>query len=243
MLQYKEFAYIYDKLMREDVNYPAWCDYIENLFDRHGAAPDTICELACGTGSMTAQLERRGYDMTGVDISEDMLEVAWTKLKDPRLIHSDMAKLVPYRRFDAFLCMIDGINYVIAPAQIQNTFDMVRTYLNDGGVFIFDVSTRYKLENIIGNNTFIHSEYDVFYSWQNRYIERLDLSDMYLNFFVRDKGERYRRFEERHLQRGWSEKQLRAMLCRAGFTDITVYDELTFDPPKTDSSRIVFVCK
>lgn len=243
MLQYRDFAYIYDKLMHEDVDYPAWCDYIENLFDRHGSAPDTICELACGTGSMTVLLQQRGYDITGVDISEDMLAVASNKLKKPKLIHSDMAKLNPLKRFDAFLCMIDGLNYVIAPAQLQKTFNMVRNSLNGEGIFIFDISTRYKLENVLGNNTFIHSGYDVFYSWQNRYIERYNLCDMYLNFFVRDKAEYYRRFEERHLQRGWSEKQLRTMLCRAGFSDITVYDELSFCEPKADSDRIVFVCK
>ncbi len=243
MLQYGKFAYIYDELMHEDVDYKAWCDYIENLFDRHGAEPDTICELACGTGGMTGLLERRGYDMTGVDISGDMLAVARDKLKSPRLILSDMAKFTPRESFDAFLCMIDGINYVIAPKYAQKTFDTVREHLNEGGIFIFDVSTRYKLENVIGNNTFIHSGYDIFYSWQNRYIERYCLSDMYLNFFVRGAGEKYSRFEERHLQRGWSEKQLRTMLRRAGFTDISVYDELSFGAPERDSSRIVFACK
>lgn len=242
MAQYNEFAYIYDRLMQADVDYNAWCDYIENLLALHNAEPDTVCELACGTGNITSRLEKRGYNITGVDISEDMLAVASEKLNHAQLLCSDMSHFMPYKKYDVFLCMIDGINYVTVPKAVERTFKNVRSALNDNGVFIFDISTRHKLKNILGNETFIHSDYDVFYSWQNQYIEKYDLSDMLLNFFVRE-GDTYRRFEERHLQRGYSEKEICTMLKRAGFTEITVYDELTFNSPKTDSERIVFVCR
>lgn len=241
-MRYGSFAAVYDRLMTDDVDYNAWCDYIENIFGSKGIEPDTICELACGTGSITSRLERRGYDMTGVDISAEMLTVASGRLKRAELFRSDMASFSPPQKYyGAFLCMIDGINYLIAPKQLENTFKTVKTHL-DGGVFIFDVSTRHKLKNVIGGNTFIRSEYDVFCSWQNRFIEKNSLSDMYLNFFVREGDGRYSRFEERHLQRGWSERQLSFALRRAGFSDISAYDELTFDPPRPDSDRIVFVC-
>ncbi len=242
MAQYNEFAYIYDGLMQADVDYNVWCDYIENIFALHNSEPDTVCELACGTGNMTVNLEKRGYTVTGVDISSDMLAVASEKLENTRLICSDMSKFTPNERFDAFLCMIDGINYVVVPKVVERTFKNVKASLNDGGVFIFDISTRHKLKNVLGNETFIHSDYDVFYSWQNEYNGKYNLSDMLLNFFVRE-GDTYRRFEERHLQRGYSENEIRAMLKRAGFTEITAYDELTFNPPKPDSERIVFVCR
>lgn len=242
MAQYNEFAYIYDRLMQTDVNYDAWCDYIENLLSMHNAEPDTVCELACGTGNITSRLEKRGYSITGVDISRDMLAVASEKLNGTRLLCSDMTKFRADNKYDAFLCMIDGINYVVVPKAAERVFANVKRMLNDGGVFIFDISTRHKLRNILGNETFIHSEYDVFYSWQNEYIEKYHLSDMLLNFFVR-KGETYRRFEERHLQRGYSEAEIRRMLKRAGFSEIDVYDELTFNSPKLDSERIVFVCR
>ena len=138
--------------------------------------------------------------------------------------------------------MIDGINYVITPKAVLDTFKTVKSHLNDGGVFVFDVSSRYKLKHILGNETFIHSEYDVFYSWQNRFIEKYNLSDMLLNFFVRN-GEVYDRFEERHLQRGWSEEELTKMLKKAGFTEVSVYDELTFEKLSPECERMVFVCK
>ncbi len=242
MTQYQDFAYIYDRLMHQDVDYDAWCDYIENMFDLHGVSPDTLCELACGTGNMTSRLSSRGYEMTGVDISSDMLRVAQAKTGDVEFICSDMSKLKLDKKYDSFLCMIDGLNYVITPKAVINTLKTVKEHLNDNGVFMFDISSRYKLENVIGNETFIHSDYDVFYSWENRYIEKYNLSDMLLNFFVRN-GDCYNRFEERHLQRGWSIEEMKKMLKMAGFTDISVYNELTFDAPTDKTERLVFVCR
>lgn len=241
MEAYGDFAYIYDRLMRGDINYDAWCDYIESLMALHGCEPDSVCELACGTGSITSRLEARGYNMTGVDVSMDMINVARMKTKRAGLICENMARFEPGRDFDAYICMIDGINYVIAPKLALRTFENVRRHLKKGGVFIFDISTRHKLRDIIGNETFIHSEYDVFYSWQNRYIDKYDISDMLLNFFVR-RGEGYERFEERHLQRGYSERGLRYLLGRAGFENIDTYGELSFKAPEKDCERMVFVC-
>ena len=241
-MAYNEFAYIYDRLMHADIDYRKWCDYIENIFAMNGCDPDSVCELACGTGNITSIMERRGYKMCGVDISADMIEEARRKLRRTELICQNMASFVPDKKYDAFLCMIDGINYVIAPKSVFEVFSNVRKSLNDDGIFIFDVSSRYKLKNIIGDETFIHSERDIFYSWQNRYIERYNISDMYLNFFV-EQGDMYERFEERHLQRAYSERELRALLKEAGFSNIRVYDELSFDAPTKKSERLVFVCK
>lgn len=242
MAQYQDFAYVYDRLMHEDIDYDKWCDYIENLFTLHGVSPDTLCELACGTGNMTCRMEKRGYKITASDISRDMLSIASEKLNGTELICSDMSKLTLPEKYDAFLCMIDGINYVITPKAVLDTFKTVKSHLNDGGVFVFDISSQYKLKHILGNETFIHSEYDVFYSWQNRFIEKYNLSDMLLNFFVRN-SEVYERFEERHLQRGWSEEELTKMLKKAGFTEVSVYDELTFEKLSPECERMVFVCK
>lgn len=242
-MQYGEFAYIYDRLMHGDIDYDRWCDYIENMFLSHGCEPQTICELACGTGSMTERLIKRGYDVTGVDVSSDMLAAAADKLGNTELMCIDMTRFVPRKRYDAFLCMIDGINYVTVPAALLRMFKNVRAALSDGGVFMFDISSEYKLRDVIGINTFIRSEYDVFYAWQNEYYEKYNICDMLLNFFVMDKNGKYSRFEERHTQRGWTEEQIRTLLKKAGFSEVYAYDELSFEPPKEDSERIVFVCK
>ena len=136
MAQYQDFAYVYDRLMHEDIDYDKWCDYIENLFTLHGVSPDTLCELACGTGNMTCRMEKRGYEITASDISSDMLSIASEKLDNTELICSDMSKLALSKKYDAFLCMIDGLNYVITPKAVLDTFINVKKHLNDGGVFV-----------------------------------------------------------------------------------------------------------
>lgn len=245
MNSYSDFAYIYDKLMRQDVDYEKWTDYIENIFDIYGINPKLVCDLACGTGNITIPLAKRGYDMTGVDISGDMLNIAREKAVglDILFLNQSITRLDLYGTMGAFLCMIDGVNYILSPKLLEQSFRKMKTcFMDPDAVFIFDISTRYKLENTIGSDTFIHSERDVFYTWQNRYIKSKNISDMLLTFFVRQ-GKLYRRFEERHIQRAYTENELRYLLKKAGFTTVDTYDELTFEKPRENSERIVFVCR
>ena len=217
MNSYTDFAYIYDSLMHKDIDYEKWADYIENLFIMYDVNPDLVCDLACGTGNITIPLAKRGYDMTG--------------------------DLDLFGTMGAFLCMIDGINYVLPPKSLLTLFTKIKTcFIDPDGLFIFDISTEYKLKNVIGSNTFVHSDKNIFYTWQNRFIEKRKLSDMFLTFFVKQ-GKKYSRFEERHLQRAYSVNELTLLLKKAGFKTVDTYDELSFDKPKKDSERIVFVCR
>ena len=245
MNSYSDFAYVYDHLMHKDIDYEKWADYIENIFSMYDISPNLVCDLACGTGNMTIPLSKRGYDMTGIDISEDMLNIAREKANDDNILflNQNISNVDLYGTMGAFTCMIDGVNYLISPKSLYNMFYRIKNcFLDKDGIFIFDISSRYKLKNIIGNNTFIHNEPSVFYSWQNRYIENKNLSDMFLTFFVKNKNS-YHRFEERHLQRAYTPKELIPMLKKAGFKRIDTFDELTFNPPSDTSERIVFVCK
>lgn len=243
MKSYNDFAYIYDGLMHSDVNYEKWADYIENLFDMYNVNPQLVCDLACGTGNITIPMARRGYDMTGVDISEDMLNAAREKSQNENILYlnQSITKLDLYGSMGAFLCMIDGFNYVISPKLLENALKRIKTcFMDKDAILIFDISTRHKLKNVIGNNTFIHSDKNVFYTWQNRYIEDKNLSDMMLTFFA--KGKRgYHRFEERHIQRAYSEEEMIHILKKAGFSCVDTFDELSFEKPRPDSERIVFV--
>lgn len=246
MASYNEFAEVYDHLMHKDVNYERVADYIENLFDRYDVSPELVCDLACGTGNVTIPMAKRGYDMTAVDLSQEMLGIAQEKSAGLNILYlnQNLADLDLYGTMGAFLCMIDGINYVIAPQSLLRLFTRIKTcFLDNDGIFVFDISSRYKLQKVIGDNTFVHSEKNVFYTWQNRYIEKRKLSDMMLTFFVKHRGGEYRRFEERHLQRAYSEDELRALLKRAGFKSVDTYEFMSFDAPKADSERIVFVCR
>ena len=207
--------------------------------------PDLVCDLACGTGNITIPLAKRGYDMTGVDISEDMLNIAREKADglDILFLNQSMTDLDLFGTMGAFLCMIDGINYVLPPKSLLTLFTKIKTcFIDPDGLFIFDISTEYKLKNVIGSNTFVHSDKNIFYTWQNRFIEKRKLSDMFLTFFVKQ-GKKYNRVEERHLQRAYSVNELTLLLKKAGFKSVDTYDELSFDKPKKDSERIVFVCR
>ncbi|MDD6484595.1 MAG: methyltransferase domain-containing protein [Clostridiales bacterium] len=242
---YNDFAYIYDRLMHSDINYERWADYIENIFALNDISPDLVCDLACGTGNMTVPLARRGYNMTGADISQDMLNIAREKSEGLDILYlcQSITRLDLYGTMGAFICMIDGFNYILSPALLIRALSRIKNcFLDPGGLLIFDISTRYKLQNVIGQNTFIHSDPKVFYAWQNRYLKQKHISDMLLTFFVRQKNG-YKRFEERHIQRAYTEEEMRFIVKKAGFSQICTYDELSFSPPRPDSERIVFVCR
>lgn len=244
-MQYNEFAYIYDKLMKPDVDYNRIVDFIENIFIRYDKNPELIADLACGTGNITVPMAKRGYEMIGVDISEEMLSVAREKAAaenaDILFLNQDISKLDLYGTCDAFLCMIDGLNYIIEPKKLEYLFKRIKTcFLNPGGVLIFDVSTPYKLENIIGNNTFVYDGEDVFYAWENKFIKKYNLSKMYLNFFSKEKSGSYKRFYEEHLQRGHSVKELTSALKKAGFTKIETFGGFDFEEANDFCQRIIF---
>lgn len=248
-MSYTYFSQYYDKLMAEDFNYEKIADYIESLFDMFGCDADLVCELACGTGNITLPLAKRGYDMIALDKSTEMLGIAREKAQlsgcgNILFLNQNMAHLDLYGSADAFLCMVDGINYILNPNSLFNMFKRIRNcFLEPDGIFVFDISSEFKLKNKLGNNTFIYNGEEIFYSWENRYLESKNLSDMYLNFFVKKENGLYRRFAERHLQRAYGEKEIISMLRTAGFGKTTVFDGFSFSPYKENSERAVFVAQ
>ncbi|MBO5060947.1 MAG: class I SAM-dependent methyltransferase [Clostridia bacterium] len=247
MNSYTKFARLYDSLMNSDINYEQWADYIENMLDRYCKSPKLICDLACGTGNITLPLSARGYDMIGVDKSFDMLSIAREKAAEKNLdimfLQQDLKQLDLYGSCDAFLCMIDGFNYILNPNTLYKIAKRIKTcFLEPDGIFIFDLSSEYKLKTFIGDNTFIHDGDDIFYTWENKFYEKPKMCDMYLNFFVKSGGG-YKRFGERHLQHAYCEEEIRRIFLAAGFSQVDAYSPLSFDKPKKDDMRIVFAAK
>lgn len=247
MNSYTKFAYLYDSLMNDDINYEKWADYIENIFDHYDKSPNLVCDLACGTGNITLPLARRGYELIGVDKSFDMLSIARKKAQksglDIMFLEQDLKELDLFGSCDAFLCMIDGFNYILNPHSIYKIAKRIKTcFLEPDGIFIFDLSSPYKLEQFIGDNTFIHDGDDIFYTWENKFYKNTRLCEMYLNFFVKDK-KGYSRFGERHIQRAYTAEEIKKIFTCAGFSSVDAYSPLTFDNPKSDDMRIVFVAK
>ncbi len=238
---YNDFAGLYDQLITQDIDYNKVCDYIQDVFKRYHKTPGIVCDLACGTGNITVPMQNRGYDMIGVDISENMLNVARGKSEDILFICQDIKKLDLFGSCDAFLCMTDGFNYITSLNALTNIFKRIRNcFINDGGIFVFDISTRHKLENILGNNTYIYNTDDVYYSWENEY--KSPFCKMELNFFVKD-NTGYKRFDEVQIQRAYTMKEIENALLVSGISSVDAYKAYTFEKPEPTDERLVFVAQ
>ena len=240
---YNEFAYLYDSLIN-DVDYKKWADYYFGIFRRYGHKPSLGLDLGCGTGNLTLELSRRGVEMTGIDISEDMLMVAREKSEgqDILYLNQDMTEFELYGTVDFVVSSLDCVNYITDKRELLKVFKLVNNYLDPGGLFIFDINTRHKLENIIGNNTFVLENDDVFCSWQNEYDKQRKLSDFYLTFFCKDE-DGYARFDEQHTERAYEIHEIKALVEKSGMKLLKVYDSLSFENPKKNSERVFFVAQ
>lgn len=247
MDQYKDFAFIYDELMNE-VDYNGWVEYIEKIIEKEGTKVQNILELACGTGNLTIPLTKKNYDIAGIDISEEMLGVAREKAEKEGvelvLLQQDIAELdFDITNLDCVLCACDGFNYITYDEDLENVFKKTYELLKENGLFIFDISSFYKLSSVLGNNMYGENREDIAYMWQNYFDDEENLVEMELAFFVKDEDGRFERFEEVHQQRAYTEEEILDMLQSVGFKDIKVYSDFTFEAPKEDSERIFFVGK
>ena len=237
-MQYGEFARLYDGLMA-DVDYDGWAAYLASFLPAGAAA----AECACGTGAITLRLARMGFRVTGLDISPSMLEVAAEKARQAGLripfVCQDMAGLALHRPVDAVIAACDGVNYLTEQAELKGFFSAAHSALRPGGQLLFDISSPYKIEAVLGCNTFGEDDGETAYLWRNLYDPESRLIEMNLTFFLRE-GSRYRRFTERHVQRAHLPEELCAALRQAGFSVAGVYAALTREPPGERTERIQF---
>lgn len=243
MESYGEFASIYDRLM-DDFDYPRWAEYYMGLIARTGCSPKKLCDCACGTGAMSVEFAKRGLAVTGVDISRDMLEIAAVKARRAAqkimFTAQDMTELTLPRPVDALVCACDGVNYLTEPQSVEKFFRAAHASLKPGGCLAFDISSRHKLENVIGNSFFGEEREELAYIWSNSLDADRHIVDMDLTFFVRQEGGLYRRFSEKHRQRAHSADELEKALLACGFENVEIYGDKTFDAPKQADLRIHF---
>ncbi|HWR60022.1 MAG TPA: class I SAM-dependent methyltransferase, partial [Clostridia bacterium] len=157
MESYNEFAEVYDLFM-EDVDYGSWCRFIEELFRLYGKKPRRILDTACGTGNITIPMSLSGYEMCGLDLSASMLSLAESKARAAKqrimFLNQDMTRMNLREKYQAVLCMCDGVNYITEEDGLKSYFSSVYDRLDKGGIFIFDISSYGKLSGVLGNNTF-----------------------------------------------------------------------------------------
>ena len=241
---YEDFACVYDALM-DDYDYDAWAaHYLELAKNHEGQLPARAVECACGTGSLTVRFARSGIAMTGVDSSAAMLRQAEAKARkwgvDAAFVRQDMRRLALTRRTDAVFCTCDGVNYLTSQGDVCAFFRAAYAALRPGGVLCFDISSRHKLEETMGDSFFGEERDGIATLWQNRLNREAHLLTMDVTFFVREQDGRYRRFRETHRQRAHSEQELLVWLAQAGFENARAFGGMTMDAPKADDTRIHF---
>ena len=237
---YQAFAELYDELM-DDVDYESWADYYTRLLSIYGIRNGKICECACGTGGLTIPLYRRGFQMTGVDISREMLWEAAQKSRKLGIampfVQQDMKALNLHRPMDAVLATCDGVNYLLTEEDLLSFFRAAHRAIKPGGALIFDVSTPYKLKNVLCSGLMAEDRENITYMWQNSWNERQKTVSLDLVFFVREKDNQYRRIEEHQKQRAWDEKTLKENLWHAGFRAVSIYGDFTLNSSTDGNQR------
>lgn len=242
-MSYEAFAEYYDSLM-SDVDYHQRAEYIDKIIKRYKPDSNLLVDLACGTGSMTVEFAAMGYDVIGTDISQDMLSKAREK-SDGSILYlcQSMQKLDMYGTIDAFVCTLDSLNHLESRDEVVKAFSKVSLFLEPDGVFVFDMNTPYKHEKVLGNNTFVIENENVYCVWQNNYAGegKVDIS---LDFFEECDDGRYERYCEDFSETAYSLEETESMLNEAGLKLLCVYDEMTDNLPNEHSQRLVFAaCK
>ncbi len=241
---YEILAGCYDRFTG-DVDYNAWADYLCRHFARGKRPVQSVLDLACGTGSLTCELARRGYHMTGVDLSADMLTRAAEKVEElaprPLLLQMSMDRLALYEPVDACVCCLDSINYVTRPKLLQRTFARVYENLNPGGVFVFDFLTQQRLASMDGQ-VFLDESEDYYCVWRGEFSRRRRICTYGMDLFYRD-GDHWLRDSELHQEFAYTPEELSAYLTQAGFKQVKQYGDRVMRTPTEQDERCFFVAR
>jgi SAM-dependent methyltransferase len=247
---YDLIADTYDNV-NSDIDYCEWADFIEKIIRREWREgnPSLVLDLGCGTGSMTIELAKRGYDMTGVDYSVEMLDVAReralvSKVGDRILwLCQDMTEIDLYGTVDVVVSCLDCINHLVKTADVKKCFSLVHNFLNPNGLFIFDINGKYKFENVYSDKSYIIEEKDTFISWQNRYNPKSCICDFYITRFSEQPDGTYVREDEMQRERMYTLKSIRKMLKDTGFELIGEYSCFDMSPGTDDDERIYIAAR
>lgn len=246
---YTTFAEVYDLFM-DNVPYDRWAAGIDSLLKKYlpktaEAAKPMVLDLGCGTGQITRRLKNLGYDMTGVDSSCDMLDVAREAESDDSILYicQDMRELDLFGTYQAAVSVCDCMNYLTDEKDFLRTLKKVNNFLHPGGVFIFDINTPYKYEKVLSDNTFAENRDEGSFIWENEFDTRTGLNEYDLTLFIRADDGRYEKYFEQHLQRSYTRSQVEHMIAEAGLELVEVMDTDTFLPPLETSEKITFVTR
>lgn len=226
MEAYTSFAYVYDTFM-DNVPYGEWARHIREKLCEHGVTDGIVLDLGCGTGTMTERLAGYGYDMIGVDNSEEMLELAMEKKTesgyDILYLLQDMRGFELYGTVRAVVSVCDSVNYITEPDELEEVFRLVNNYLDPKGIFLFDFNTVHKYRDVIGDSTIAEDRGVCSFIWDNRYYEKEQINEYDLTLFI---AEDFNPMENAYVSEGMADSE-DALLSEEGAGDLedTMFSE------------------
>lgn len=242
---YSSFAEFYDELT-DDVGYEERAKYLCSLFEKFDRAPTLLLDLACGTGGFSREFAREGISVIGVDISEEMLAVASDKNFEEKLdilyLCQDAAELDLYGTVDGAVCCLDSINHITDYDTLCAVFKKVSLFLEDERLFIFDVNTLFKHEQVLADNTFVIENDDIYCVWQNEYDKNTRTTEIMLDLFRRE-GDTYTRSFENIFERAYTEEEIKSALKNANLSIVGIFGDMGISAPESDEQRIIFVTR
>lgn len=244
-MSYGRFAYVYDFLM-SDVPYDNWINLFISKKEQYNISGSKVLDVACGTGEFSVRLAEKGYSVTGVDLSDEMLAIAKVKADQYGVAipfyQQNMIELDMGQQFDSIVIFCDSLNYLHTESDVQSTFQRVYEQLKQGGLFMFDVHSLFKMEHVFAGQTFADVQEEVSYIWNSFEGAEPFSVEHELTFFVKEEdSDRYDRFDEDHYQRTYDMQTYTKWLEEAGFTVKEVLADLEDRVPAEDSERILFV--
>lgn len=246
MESYSSLAGVYDLFM-DNIDYEDWCEYLTGLLHSFGICDGLLLELGCGTGIMTELLQKKGYDMIGVDNSEEMLQAAMEKREqsqaDILYLLQDMREFELFGTVKAVVSICDSMNYILEEEELLEVFRLVNNYLDPGGYFIFDMNTLYKYKEVIGEQTIAENRDEASFIWENYFDDETSINEYALTIFKKEKEGLYRKYEEYHEQRAYEIQEIQRLLTMAGMEFVAVYDAFSQNPPTKDSQRVYFIAR
>ena len=263
MNAYTGFAGVYETFM-DNVPYEEWAKYLTGLLKEYGIKDGLIAELGCGTGTMTRLLAKAGYDMIGIDLSEEMLDIARydhpEAEEDILYLHQDMREFELFGTVAAVVSLCDSMNYITSEEDLLKVFRLVNNYLDPGGYFIFDMNTIYKYEVILGDRVIAENRENCSLIWENYYdkeerINQYDITIYSKVEFEDDACEEedgddygpdtplYERLEETHIQKAYPVERIKELLEEAGLEFVAVHGVGTKEEPKEDEERVYFIAR
>ena len=247
---YNIIAPLYDKINGE-LDYSSWADFIEENVRRYGPDMPTelVLDLGCGTGRMTLELARRGYDMTGVDGSAEMLNIARAEAERAGLskkmlwLLQDLTSFELYGTVELAVSCLDTVNHITTTGELKQFLSLVHNYLVPDGLLLFDINGKRKFEQIYGDSSYVMEEEGAFCVWQNSYDKKSRICEFYITLFQKNEDGRYVRYDELGAERMYTIRSMKKALSDCGFELIGAYSDFKFTEATDDSERIYITAR